>query len=87
MGLCNGVAALRDTRGLRGLLLKPRSAAIRTEHALQANQAGHKVIKVHGEVRITVASHQDLVQRVVQTEACRDTGGEADQVRLKGSLL
>lgn len=36
-----------------------------TEHVLQTDQAAHKVVKVNGEVRLAVASHHGLMQRVV----------------------
>lgn len=40
-----------------------------TEHVLQTDQAGHKVVKVDGEVLLAIASHDGLMQRVVQAEA------------------
>lgn len=42
-----------------------------TEHQLQPHKAGHKVIKVDGEVSISVAGHQNLVDVIVQSESCR----------------
>lgn len=39
-----------------------------TEHVLQTEQATHKVVKVDGEVLLTVASHNRLMQWVVQAE-------------------
>lgn len=39
-----------------------------TEHVLQTDQAGHKVVKVDGEVLLAIASHDGLMQRVVQAE-------------------
>lgn len=39
-----------------------------TEHGLQTNQTAHKVVKVDGEIWFTVTSHQDLMERVVETE-------------------
>lgn len=39
-----------------------------TEHVLQTDQAGHKVVKVDGEVLHAIASHDGLMQRVVQAE-------------------
>lgn len=41
-----------------------------TEEELQANEAAHKVVKVNAEVRFTVAGHDDLMQGVVEREAC-----------------
>lgn len=53
------------SRGQRGL----------TEHRLQTNQTANEAVKVNGEVWVTVASHQDLMERVVQTEPWEDTQG------------
>lgn len=41
-----------------------------TKHGLQTNQTADKVVKVDGKIGFTVTSHQDLMKRVVQTEAC-----------------
>lgn len=41
-----------------------------TEEQFQANQAAHKVVKVDVEV-LAVAGHDDLMQRVVEREACQ----------------
>lgn len=37
-----------------------------TEECLQADHAAHKVVKVNGEVFVTVARHNDLMQRAVE---------------------
>lgn len=49
-----------------GILRKP---TILTEHHIQTHKAGHKVIKVDGHVWLSVASHEDLINAIVQSEA------------------
>lgn len=41
-----------------------------TEEELQTNKAAHKVVEVNAEVRFAIASHDDLMQGVVEREAC-----------------
>lgn len=48
----------------------PRSVTELTKEELQSNEAAHKVVKVNAEVRFTVAGHDDLMQGVVEREAC-----------------
>lgn len=44
-----------------------------TEHHLQLHQTPYKVVKVDGHVGVGVSGHQQLVDGVVEGEACRGT--------------
>lgn len=53
-----------------------------TEHHLQSHQTAHKVVEVDGHVSVRVAGHQQLVDGVVEGEACRMTGSPSSQMFL-----
>lgn len=55
---------------LYGVLLSDTEFHSRlTEHQLQSYKAAHKVIKINGEVSISVAGHQNLEDGIIQGES------------------
>lgn len=70
------------------VMVPPTHAELRTtltEHQLQSHKAAHKVIKVNGEVRISVAGHQNLEDGIIQGEAYQKQ--KTDSETLKAIFL
>lgn len=69
-------------------MVPPTHAELRTtltEHQLQSHKAAHKVIKVNGEVRTSVAGHQNLEDGIIQGEAYQKQ--KTDSETLKAIFL
>lgn len=46
-----------------------------TEHGLQPHQAAHEVVKVHSQVGLGVAGDNELIQLLIELEACPRRAG------------